>query len=212
MTIVVLWCCKWRGKHSNDIVAGVYPRAFFARNIPGGIVYRFVERVACLEPHEFMKDLHRKDWLVFSKDAKLSHSQLVADLHLLLQDKASAQAVLSACLLSPQWSRHYCRVEELSSSNHCWTLSSNTGTKGHFSMEVLLGQERQIVVTEHKCTHGLHVTSSKVCSDEHQRRGEGALLLPRPFFVASRFAQWLLFSPQKTQTSHKSSCPLSLSW
>ncbi|EEC08875.1 williams-beuren syndrome critical region protein, putative, partial [Ixodes scapularis] len=52
----------------------------------------FVERVACLEPHEFMKDLHRKDWLVFSKDAKLSHSQLVADLHLLLQDKASAQA------------------------------------------------------------------------------------------------------------------------
>ncbi|XP_029845455.2 28S rRNA (cytosine-C(5))-methyltransferase [Ixodes scapularis] len=55
----------------------------------------FVERVACLEPHEFMKDLHRKDWLVFSKDAKLSHSQLVADLHLLLQDKASGMAVVA---------------------------------------------------------------------------------------------------------------------
>lgn len=53
-----------------------------------------MERVRCLEPHEFMKDFHVKDLLVFHRDARLSHTQLVADLHILLQDKVGEEIVV----------------------------------------------------------------------------------------------------------------------
>ncbi|CAN7986602.1 unnamed protein product [Ixodes hexagonus] len=56
---------------------------------------KFVERVTCLEPHEFMKDLHRKDWLVFSKDAKLSHLYLVYNISGRKREFASGMAVVA---------------------------------------------------------------------------------------------------------------------
>ncbi|XP_075540345.1 nop2/Sun-like domain containing protein 5 [Dermacentor variabilis] len=59
----------------------------------------FLERVRRLEPHEFLKDFHLRDWLVFGTGAKLNSLDLVENLQLLLQDKASGMAVIA---LDPQ--------------------------------------------------------------------------------------------------------------
>uniref|UniRef100_A0A224YTC9 Methyltransferase n=1 Tax=Rhipicephalus zambeziensis TaxID=60191 RepID=A0A224YTC9_9ACAR len=47
----------------------------------------FLERVQHLEPHEFLKDFHLRDWLVFGTGAKLNTLDLVKNLQVLLQDK-----------------------------------------------------------------------------------------------------------------------------
>uniref|UniRef100_A0A224YTF6 Methyltransferase n=1 Tax=Rhipicephalus zambeziensis TaxID=60191 RepID=A0A224YTF6_9ACAR len=55
----------------------------------------FLERVQHLEPHEFLKDFHLRDWLVFGTGAKLNTLDLVKNLQVLLQDKASGIAVIA---------------------------------------------------------------------------------------------------------------------
>lgn len=55
----------------------------------------FLERVRHLGPHEFLKDFHLRDWLVFGTGAKLNTLDLVKNLQLLLQDKASGMAVIA---------------------------------------------------------------------------------------------------------------------
>lgn len=55
----------------------------------------FLERVRRLGPHEFLKDFHLRDWLVFGHGCKLSHLDLVSGMQLLLQDKASGMAVIA---------------------------------------------------------------------------------------------------------------------
>uniref|UniRef100_G3MKT1 SAM-dependent MTase RsmB/NOP-type domain-containing protein n=1 Tax=Amblyomma maculatum TaxID=34609 RepID=G3MKT1_AMBMU len=55
----------------------------------------FLERVCRLEPHEFLKDFHLRDWLVFGKGARLTQLDLVHKAQLLLQDKASGMAVVA---------------------------------------------------------------------------------------------------------------------
>lgn len=55
----------------------------------------FLERVQHLGPYEFLKDFHLRDWLVFGTDAKLNTLDLVENLQLLLQDKASGMAVIA---------------------------------------------------------------------------------------------------------------------
>ncbi|XP_077509439.1 nop2/Sun-like domain containing protein 5 isoform X2 [Amblyomma americanum] len=59
----------------------------------------FLERVRRLEPHEFLKDYHLRDWLVFGSGAQLSRLDLVRNTQILLQDKASGMAVVA---LNPQ--------------------------------------------------------------------------------------------------------------
>lgn len=55
----------------------------------------FLERVRHLQPHEFLKDFHLRDWLVFGSGAKLNTLDLVKNLQVLLQDKASGMAVIA---------------------------------------------------------------------------------------------------------------------
>lgn len=55
----------------------------------------FLERVRRLEPHEFLKDFHLRDWLVFGNGARLRLLNLVNNSQLLLQDKASGMAVVA---------------------------------------------------------------------------------------------------------------------
>lgn len=55
----------------------------------------FLERVRRLKPHEFLKDFHLRDWLVFGHGCQLAHLDLVYSMQLLLQDKASGMAVVA---------------------------------------------------------------------------------------------------------------------
>lgn len=55
----------------------------------------FLDRVRRLQPHEFLKDFHLRDWLVFGHGCQLSHLELVSSTQLLLQDKASGMAIVA---------------------------------------------------------------------------------------------------------------------
>lgn len=86
--------------HTSTVIRQLEQQGFRWVRYPRrrGLVW-FLERVRRLEPHEFLKDFHLRDWLVFGTGAKLNMLDLVENLQLLLQDKASGMAVIA---LDPQ--------------------------------------------------------------------------------------------------------------
>lgn len=86
--------------HTSTVIKQLEQQGFRRVRYPRrrGLAW-FLERVHRLEPHEFLKDFHLRDWLVFGTGAKLNMLDLVENLQLLLQDKASGMAVIA---LDPQ--------------------------------------------------------------------------------------------------------------
>ncbi|KAH6932788.1 hypothetical protein HPB50_009487 [Hyalomma asiaticum] len=82
--------------HTSTVIQRLEQQGFRRVRYPRrrGLAW-FLERVQHLGPYEFLKDFHLRDWLVFGTDAKLNTLDLVENLQLLLQDKASGMAVIA---------------------------------------------------------------------------------------------------------------------